>query len=132
MNIRGMIHFTVLADDLDRSREFYRDVLGLQEGYRPPLGFPGAWFFLGEHALLHIVARTPLPEPRAGVLDHMAFTATGLPATLERLKRHDIPYELIHQVGSQVWQVFCHDPNGAKIKLDFAPDEFPGLDAPST
>ena len=40
MNIRGMNHFTVLADDLDRSREFYRGVLGLQEAYRPPLGFP--------------------------------------------------------------------------------------------
>jgi hypothetical protein len=33
----------------------------------------------------------------------------------------------VHQVGSNVWQVFFHDPNGAKIELDFAPDEAPPL-----
>lgn len=125
MNIHGMNHFTVLAEDLEKTREFYRTVLELKEGYRPPFDFPGAWFYLGDHALLHIIARDPLPEPRAGVLDHMAFTVTDLPATLEKLKRHNIAYELVQQVGSRVWQVFFHDPNGAKIELDFAPEESP-------
>ena len=44
--VQGMEHFTVLAEDLDATREFYGAILGLEEGYRPPLGFPGAWFFL--------------------------------------------------------------------------------------
>jgi catechol 2,3-dioxygenase-like lactoylglutathione lyase family enzyme len=30
----------VLTDDLDVTRDFYRDALGLREGPRPPLGFP--------------------------------------------------------------------------------------------
>lgn len=125
MQMRGMNHFTVLAEDLEKTREFYRTILGLTEGYRPPLGFPGAWFYLGDHALLHIVAQDKLPHPRAGVLDHMAFTVTDLPASLDKLKQHGIDYELIHQVGSRVWQVFFFDPNGAKIELDFAPDDTP-------
>jgi catechol 2,3-dioxygenase-like lactoylglutathione lyase family enzyme len=128
MNVRAMNHFTILAEDLEKTRDFYSTVLGLKEGYRPPLEFPGAWFYVGDHALLHVIARRPLPEPRGGVLDHMAFTAKGLKRTLGELKKHGIEYELVHQVGSEVWQVFFHDPNGAKIELDFAPDETPPVE----
>ena len=81
---------------------------------------------------MHIVAWGPLPQPRAGVLDHMAFGATDLPGTLDKLKQHAIDDELIHQVGSRVWQVFFHDPKGAKIELDFAPKESPSREAPAT
>jgi hypothetical protein len=35
---------------------------------------------------------------------------------------------LVHQVGSGVWQLFFHDPNGAKIELDFDPAEAPPPD----
>lgn len=128
MNVTGMNHFTILADDLEKTREFYSNVVGLQEGYRPPLGFPGAWFYLGESAILHVIERKPLPDASGGVFDHMAFSATDLAGTLQKLKSLEIGYDLIHQVGSEVWQVFFFDPNGAKIELDFAPHERPGAD----
>jgi hypothetical protein len=25
--------------------------------------------------------------------------------------------------GTRIWQIFCHDPCGAKVELDFSPDE---------
>lgn len=125
MSIREMNHFTILAEDLEVTRRFYGEVLGFREGYRPPLKFPGAWFYVGERAILHVIARNPLPKERRGVLDHMAYSATGLKGWLARLKEHDIAHEVIHQVGSEVWQVFFFDPSGAKIELDFAPDEEP-------
>lgn len=128
MNVGGMNHFTILAKDLEETRAFYTSVLGLKEGYRPPLEFPGAWFYVGRNAILHVIQRAPLPDAAGGVFDHMAFSATDLPGTLQRLKSLDIAYELIHQVGSEVWQVFFHDPNGAKIELDFAPHERPDAD----
>ena len=62
------------------------------------------------------------PSRAAAVFDHMAFGATDLPGTLDKLKQHAIDDELIHQLGSRVWQVFFHDPQGAKIELDF-PEE---------
>src|SRR5579871_5700353 len=40
-------HVALDVTDLERSRRFYRDVLGLQEIARPPFGFPGAWFQVG-------------------------------------------------------------------------------------
>jgi catechol 2,3-dioxygenase-like lactoylglutathione lyase family enzyme len=41
MPLGGLQHFTIEPADLERSKEFYCDVLGLENGERPPLDFPG-------------------------------------------------------------------------------------------
>lgn len=119
MTAHAMNHFTILAEDLRQTCDFYRDLLGLTEGYRPDMGFPGAWLYAGETAVLHVVAKKPLPAQRAGVLDHMAFSASGLAETVAKLKQRGIQYRLGRQVETGTWQLFLHDPNGAKVELDF-------------
>ncbi len=119
MTAQAMNHFTILAEDLAATCAFYRDLLGLTEGYRPNMGFPGAWLYAGEVAVLHVVVKNPLPKQRAGVLDHMAFTAADLPGTVAKLKKRGIAYNLGRQVETGTWQLFLHDPNGAKVELDF-------------
>jgi len=123
MTIDAMNHFTVLTDDLPATLKFYVDILGLKEGWRPPLKFPGSWLYVGDQAVLHIIGGATLPAGRAGVIDHMAFSARDLPAVTERLAAHDIRYDLRRQAGSGQWQLFCHDPNGARVELDFDPAE---------
>ena len=125
MTVHGMNHFTILAKDLEATRKFYTEIMGLKEGYRPPFNFPGIWFYAGDHPILHVMGRKALPDPKGGVFDHMAYSAKDLAGTVARLKAKGVEHELIHQVGSKVWQIFFHDPNGAKIELDFAPDEAP-------
>src|SRR3954467_13125065 len=93
MAIDGMNHFTVLTKDLDATRDFYIGILGLKEGYRPPLGFPGMWLYAGPQPVLHVVAGRPLPDPPAGVLDHMAFPALALGPILSKLKKKGIKYD---------------------------------------
>jgi catechol 2,3-dioxygenase-like lactoylglutathione lyase family enzyme len=123
MTAHAMNHFTILAQDLRETCDFYGDLLGLTEGYRPPMGFPGAWLYAGDIAVLHVVVRDPLPQQRAGVLDHMAFSASGLTAMVAKLRQRGIKYNLGRQVETGTWQLFMHDPNGAKVELDFAAGE---------
>lgn len=123
MTVAGMNHFTVLSSDLERSKKFYIDVLGLQEGYRPPFTFPGAWLYSDGQAILHIMAGKPMPSVASGVIDHMAFTASNLQETVNTLKRHHIQYDLHRLKGLDIWQLFCHDPDGAKVELDFPAHE---------
>ena len=125
MTVHGMNHFTILAKDLEATRKFYTEVMGLKEGYRPPFNFPGIWFYAGDHPILHVMGRKSLPDPKGGVFDHMAYSAKDLAGTVARLKAKGVEHELVHQVGTKLWQIFFHDPNGAKIELDFAPDETP-------
>ena len=122
--IFGMNHFTVLAQDEAQTLAFYVDLLGLTVGPRPDLGFPGAWLCAGSaHAVLHIVFGGPLPATRAGVIDHLAFSARDLPAVKARFDASGTKYDLRQQAESGTWQLFCHDPNGAKVELDFDASE---------
>ena len=123
MAIIGMNHFTVLARDLEETKSFYVDLLGLVEGERPELGFPGAWLYAGEAAVLHIVAGRALPADPRGVIDHMAFTARDLAGTVKRLQARNLRYDLRRLSGSGIWQLFCFDPNSARVELDFDPSE---------
>lgn len=123
MAILGMNHFTVLTADLSATLEFYGDVLGLRSGKRPPFNFPGAWMYSGETAVLHVIAGRALPADPAGLIDHMAFTANGLVDTAARLQQHGIAFDLRRLVGDGTWQLFCRDPAGALVELDFDASE---------
>jgi catechol 2,3-dioxygenase-like lactoylglutathione lyase family enzyme len=118
-----MNHFTILTDRLEETVDFYRDVLGLEPGARPPFGFPGAWLYTNGEAVLHVIAGRSLPEPREGVIDHMAFSANGLVDTVGKLKSRGIEYDLRRVTETNPWQLFFNDPNGAKVELDFDPSE---------
>ena len=126
MAISGMNHFTVLTSDLDATRAFYID-LGLREGFRPDLGFPGAWLYVDGQAILHIVAGRGVPANPRGVIDHMAFSARDLRAVAARLTERGIEYRLNRLPSTPestgAWQLFCADPNGARVELDFAASE---------
>jgi glyoxylase I family protein len=56
MDDAALHHVTLPVTDLERSRRFYREVLGLREIERPPFSFPGAWYELGP-GQLHLVQR---------------------------------------------------------------------------
>jgi catechol 2,3-dioxygenase-like lactoylglutathione lyase family enzyme len=123
MPISGMNHFTVLTNDLDATNAFYVDILGLSVGFRPDLGFPGAWLYVDGQAVLHIVAGRGVPANPRGVIDHMAFSALDLRAVAARLKEHGIEYDLRRLPTTGAWQLFCLDPNGARVELDFEASE---------
>jgi catechol 2,3-dioxygenase-like lactoylglutathione lyase family enzyme len=123
MAATGMNHFTILTDDVAGTVSFYHEFVGLADGYRPPLGFPGAWLYVGGTAVLHIVGGRPREQLKAGVIDHIAFSATGLAPSLARLEERGIQYACRQQAELGTWQVFFLDPNGVRIELDFAPEE---------
>ena len=123
MAVEGMNHFTILTNDVDGTVDFYDELLGLTAGLRPNFDFPGAWLYAGGAPILHVIGGRPKSELKPGVIDHMAFTGRDLSGTLAKLKARGIEHTCRRQVGSGTWQVFLHDPNGAKVEIDFAADE---------
>jgi catechol 2,3-dioxygenase-like lactoylglutathione lyase family enzyme len=119
--IAGMNHFTITAEDRAATLDYYCGLLGLVEGPRPDLGFPGTLLYArgGTQAILRIYWDRPMPISRTGVIDHLAFTATDLAAVKARFDARGLPYELRRQAGAGTRQLFSHDPNGAKVELDF-------------
>jgi catechol 2,3-dioxygenase-like lactoylglutathione lyase family enzyme len=58
MNMQLIHHVALTVSELERSRRFYREVLGLPEIPRPPFNFPGAWFALAGGQQLHLIVHT--------------------------------------------------------------------------
>jgi catechol 2,3-dioxygenase-like lactoylglutathione lyase family enzyme len=123
MPATAMNHFTILTDDVDATSAFYGDLLGLTPGWRPPLNFPGVWLYAAGQPILHVIGGRPSAELKAGVIDHMAFTANGLAATIAKLESRGLSYDCRRLPDRGTWQLFFHDPNGARVEMDFASDE---------
>jgi catechol 2,3-dioxygenase-like lactoylglutathione lyase family enzyme len=131
MPLTQLEHYLVLTDDLDRTRDFYRDALGLREGARPPLGFPGYWLYVGDVPCIHIAEwdtyRThsiaagisvSMQAPGTGPLDHIAFNAIDLGEVKARLAAHKIEYSVNEVPKAGLIQLFLKDPNGVKIEIN--------------
>jgi catechol 2,3-dioxygenase-like lactoylglutathione lyase family enzyme len=124
MKLSHLEHYLIQADDLEATRRWYVDVLGMREGPHPDFGFPVHWLYIGERDVLHLTqggAGVSAARQRylgqeseatrgSGVIDHVAFRATGLDATIAHLR----------------YQLFLFDPNGVKVELNFAAAEAEG------
>jgi glyoxylase I family protein len=89
MQIELIHHVSLGVRDLERSKAFYREILGLQEITRPPFHFPGAWFGLGGGQQLHLIVH-PHTTFRGGKgIDtrdnHLAFRVASYRAAREFL-----------------------------------------------
>jgi catechol 2,3-dioxygenase-like lactoylglutathione lyase family enzyme len=130
--LTGMEHYLVLTKDIDATRDFYQDALGMTQGFRPPLEFPGYWMYIGLTPVIHIAewaAYTahstakdiPVTAPAAstGAFDHVAFNAQDFDEVLARLARHGVTPARNLRSRSGMRQLFVFDPNGVKLEINF-------------
>ncbi len=123
MTIRALDHINVWTTDLEATRRFYIDILGLREGDRPGFQSVGAWLYSGDAPLVHLVARDDARDGPTGAVDHVAFQAEGFTQVVARLDARGIAYTRRTVPGRDMTQVFLHDPNGVRIELGFATGE---------
>ena len=103
MPLGTLQHFTIEPQDLERSKDFYVDVLGLEAGDRPPLDFPGYWLYSGGVATVHLMGTR---KPREGIVvrgtektyedtgrfDHIAFAASDVEGVRARLRSKGVKF----------------------------------------
>ncbi|MGZ5097894.1 MAG: VOC family protein [Usitatibacter sp.] len=151
MDIKRVDHYSIRTLDLDKSKRFYTEVIGLKAGPRPPFDFPGYWLYSGEppadlqnasrnYGFVHLMGfdkdkpgsldayvgeRKANPDGGTGALDHIAFAATGREAMVERCRRNNVDFieRAVPLLG--LHQMFIKDPDGVTIELNFPASEAP-------
>jgi catechol 2,3-dioxygenase-like lactoylglutathione lyase family enzyme len=132
MSIQQLDHFTIRTAKVDETAAFYRDALGLDEGWRPGFPFPGKWLYSGERPLLHIASLSSNNSSLnaylgganngegTGALDHIALRCTDLYSHQQRLLKLGMRFSERVVPDLSEHQVFVVDPNGIKVELIFA------------
>jgi len=128
MAVRGFDHYNLRADRamLDRLRDFYRDVVGLTVGDRPPFRRFGYWLYSGDRAVLHLSLADDgeeRPSNAVNTFAHAAFNCTGRAELERRLKALGIPYRIAQVPLLDLAQLFFHDPAGNGVELQFDASE---------
>lgn len=142
-------HFSIRTVDMESTRRFYVDVLGLTVGPRPAFPFPGIWLYRGDHAdvgnaVVHVIGMD-LNDPAglknylgdrdvsslkgSGAVDHIAFFADGLAGMLTQLKTLGVSCRERTVPSIGLHQVFLDDPNGVVVELNYPAAEKQALDA---
>ena len=142
MSIAKLAHYSIRSTRLEASRKFYVDVLGLQEGFRPPFAFPGHWLYRGgdeaEFGIVHLIG-VDKDDPQgliaylgdkgeeglhgSAAVDHLAFLATNLPDMHRRLDEAGCIYRERTVPSLGLHQVFVEDPSGVTIELNYPAHE---------
>lgn len=143
MPLSHLEHFLIQTADMKKTRDWYVEVLGMREGYSPDFKFPVCWLYIGERDVLHIaegggnvsanrmqyLGQQSDATEGSGVIDHVAFRASGLRDMLVHLQRMKVDFKTRRVSDQGLFQLFMFDPNGVKVELNFAAAEAEGLQA---
>src|SRR3978361_700006 len=94
-------HFLIQSEDIEKTKNWYVDILGLEEGFTPDFKFPVYWLYLGGQDVLHLtqggagvtqnrmqyVGQESQATRGTGVIDHIAFGASGLDEMIAHFKK---------------------------------------------
>jgi len=138
MRVTGLDHRGIRTADLEASRHFYEDLLGLEQGHRPgALVTKGYWLYAGDVPIIHLIeesdgsigsGKTRREElVDAGGQTHVALTVENGRTVVERLIGAGVPYWDRLFRNPVMYQVFVEDPNGLLIELiDRSPGDIDG------
>jgi catechol 2,3-dioxygenase-like lactoylglutathione lyase family enzyme len=111
--LQGIDHCSVLITDVERSRRFYRDLLGLKEINKPrTFDFVVLWFELGNQQIhLLLKERPDTRSPR-----HFAVRVTDAEAARRYFQRHGVATEETTPIPGAD-RFFLSDPDGNRIEI---------------
>jgi glyoxylase I family protein len=106
-------HVSVVITDVERSRRFYRDLLGLREIARPKtFDFVVVWYDLGNmHLHLLLKDRPDTISPR-----HFALRVADVAAAREWFRSQGVSVDETTPIPGAD-RFFIHDPDGNRIEI---------------
>jgi catechol 2,3-dioxygenase-like lactoylglutathione lyase family enzyme len=135
MPVTSLNHFLLVAKDLERTKDFYCRVLGMEiDAARPDFGFPGYWLKANGETCVHLAWQEPnairdqfllKQHPQgtsgSGAVDHIAFLAQNASEVRSRIQKNDVEMHFRSFPDAQppLFQIFLKDPDDVTIELNF-------------
>ena len=121
--ILSINHIQLVAekDLVLKLKDFYCNVVGLTEGFRPAFERFGFWLYIEDKDVLHLI--TPKEgdgrSPQKSSFDHVAFKTADYQSVLKKLRALNISFDEKPIPGMAAHQIFLRDPAGNRVELNF-------------
>jgi catechol 2,3-dioxygenase-like lactoylglutathione lyase family enzyme len=113
LDVQQVDHVSVIITDLERSRHFYRDLLGLKEIARPrTFDFVVLWFQLGD-TQLHLLLKD---KPDSISPRHFALRVADAQAARTYFRQHHVALQETTPIPGAD-RFFIADPDGNRIEV---------------
>ena len=132
MPVTALNHYLIVSKNLERSKKFYQEVLGLDVAERPDFGFPGYWLKTGDNICVHLASQDPnkirdnfllKKHPKgtngSGSVDHIAFLAQNPEEVRNRIQKNKVDMHFRSFPDAKLFQIFLKDPDDVTIELNF-------------
>jgi catechol 2,3-dioxygenase-like lactoylglutathione lyase family enzyme len=112
-------HVNIRVVDGPRMVKFFEDVLGAEDGFRPPFDFPGYWIYVDGKPAIHLTVVERAGDYPEGMIHHIAFGVYEFEPARARIEAAGYPYTLTGIPETGIGQFFVSGPEGLRLEVQF-------------
>lgn len=123
-------HVLIRTKNITKMIDFFVNTIGLENGFRPPFTFSGAWLYSGENHLIHLIDAEnddinqqeylgASPSSGKGIVDHIAFQGADYHQLKQRIIENNVLSTKRTVPLTNNIQVFINGPEELMIEMIF-------------
>jgi len=118
MMIKQVAHICIGSTDLEKTADFYCNVLGMERGFDflKNDALYGFYVKAGKDTYIEVFSQDEVKSERP-LLQHLCFEVEDLEAVVKEIEAKGVAVTPIKQGGDQSWQAWITDPSGVRIEL---------------
>jgi len=117
-------HFAIVVADVDKSAEFYKNVLNLEETPHPDRKPGYRWFVINGNTQIHLIQKEFAPFEKNKSM-HLAISTNDLEGLIAHLKSKNVVFDdfsgkknTTKHRSDGVDQIYIQDPDGYWIEIN--------------
>lgn len=120
IKVKQVAHVCILAQDLEATRAFYEDVLGLDVAFNFLRNGAIFGFYLnaGGRSHVEVFQRDGTSFDETNAINHLCLEVESIDAAIAHIESKGVELMRPKKKGvDETWQCWVRDPNGIKIEL---------------
>ena len=119
ISIKQVAHVCIFAKDLEQTKSFYRDVLGMDVAFnftREGKMF-GFYLNVGNRSYIEVFHKPAANHEEINQINHLCLEVEDLTEVIDHLRANGVDASDKKLGCDDTWQSWIRDPNGTKIEL---------------